>query len=128
MSIPLPRVNPNSVSGLSIVTSMLFLLSYPFSAEIAIAWLIVTLLLDWFDGAIAKKHGMVSEEGYIVDVASDRFSEGLIFSMVFFPWFYLFVLNSVLSVLSVKTGRHIIIPLRHIFLLYLIFLYAMPFL
>jgi phosphatidylglycerophosphate synthase len=122
LALPLPNVNPNVVSGLSIVTSMLFVVSFPFFSFAAVVFLFMTILLDWFDGLIAKKFRRMSEEGYIVDVTSDRLSEGIIFSAVFFPWFFLFVLNCLLTIRSVAKKRHIVLPLRHLFLIYLILL------
>ena len=118
LALPLPNVNPNAVSGLSILTSMLFVLFLSHFPLVSAVFLIITIMLDWFDGLIAKKFGRVSEEGYIVDVMSDRLSEGIIFSVFFFPWFFLFVLNCLLSMRSVVRKKHIIIPLRHIFLVF----------
>lgn len=122
MALPLPNINPNTISGLSIITSMLFLLlvrRYPFAA---LVFLIMTLIFDWADGVIAKKFGTASEEGYLADVASDRFSEGIIFLVFFFPWFYFFSLNCLLAIISVRKNRHIILPLRHAFLVFYAFL------
>lgn len=121
-ALPLPDVNPNAVSGLSIITSMLFVLFirlYPF---IATVFLLATLILDWLDGLIARKFGKTSEEGYLADVASDRFSEGIIFAVFFFPWFYLFLANCILSMVSVKRKRHLVFPLRHAFIIFYAFL------
>jgi phosphatidylglycerophosphate synthase len=122
--LPLPGIDPNILSGLSILTSMLFLLSTIFSMHLAFIFLLTTLVLDWFDGLVAKKYGSTSEEGYVVDIASDRFSEGLIFvsPAFFFPWFLFFVINCILAMFSVARKRHIIIPLRHAFLLFYAFL------
>jgi len=117
LKMPLPRVNPNMVSGLSLVTSVFFLLTLN-SAILAFSFLLLTLLLDWFDGLIAKKHNLCSEEGYMVDITADRLSEGIIFSAFLFPWFHLFALNTVLTMLSFSRKKHVIIPLRHIFLVF----------
>lgn len=125
LALPLPNVNPNAVSGLSVITSMLtalFVYSGPPLHFLVIFFLILTIVLDWFDGLIAKKFQRTTEEGYIVDVTSDRLSEGIIFSVFFFPWFFLFVINCLLTMRSFVKGRHVIIPLRHIFLIYYIFM------
>ncbi len=119
LGLPLPKTNPNRISGLSIVTSVLFILSMS-QPVLALTFLLLTLFLDWFDGLIAKKHGLCCEKGYMVDVTSDRLSEGIIFSVFFFPWFPLFALNTVLTLLSFERKKHIIIPLRHIFFIYLL--------
>jgi phosphatidylglycerophosphate synthase len=104
------------------MTSILFLLTAKSYPLIAMAFLILTLILDWLDGVIARKFGTASYEGYLTDVASDRFSEGIIFLGFFFPWFYLFCLNCALSLVSVKMRRHLILPLRHAFLVFYAFL------
>lgn len=116
-SLPLPNVSPNAVSGLSIITSILFMIFSRFSFGLAVLFLLSTLALDWFDGLIARKFNRSTEEGYLADIASDRFSEGIIFVMFFFPWFYLFILNCVLSMVSVARKSHFILPLRHVFLI-----------
>jgi len=120
--LPLPNVNPDVLSGMSVLTSMLFLAFTGFSMFLSFVFLIATLFLDWFDGLIARKYGKSSETGYITDTASDRFSEGIIFSAFFFPWFYLFALNCLLSIISVAKKRHFILPLRQIFLVFYAFL------
>lgn len=124
MALPLPNVNPNAVSGLSVITSMVFVLSLRFSFfGLPLLFLAVTILLDWFDGLIARRYGKGSEEGYFVDLVSDRLSEGIIFSFFFFPWFYLFTLNCMLSIVSVRRKRHVVLPLRHIFMVFYVYLY-----
>ena len=119
-AIPLPDINPNILSGLSVVLSMLFVLflGYP---QAAASFLGGVLVLDWLDGLLARKHNRVTEEGYLADVASDRFSEAIVFLPFFFPWFYLFCINCMLALLSVKRRKHIILPLRHIFLVFYAF-------
>jgi phosphatidylglycerophosphate synthase len=122
MIAPLPNINPNVLTGMSVVTSLLFILclKYPL---MALAFLVATLLLDWLDGVTARKFSRATENGYLADVAGDRFSEGLIFMVFFFPWFYLFSLNCLLSLISVKRKRHLILPLRHVFLVFYVFLF-----
>jgi phosphatidylglycerophosphate synthase len=122
LALPLPNINPNVISGFSIITSLMFLLSMRFSVFLSLLFLAVTLLLDWFDGLISRKLGLVSEDGYLVDLASDRFSEGIIFVAFFFPWFYLFLANCILSIIAVTRRRHLMLPLRHVFLIFYAFL------
>lgn len=119
--MPLPNVSPNALSGLSIVFSLLFVLTLgqPF---VALALLVCALLLDWLDGMVARKYNKTSEEGYLIDVASDRFSEAVVFLPFFFPWFFLFSINCLLAFLAVKRSKHIILPLRHVFLVFYAFL------
>lgn len=121
LALPLPNVHPNVISGISIITSFAFLASFGFSVILSLLFLILTLLLDWFDGLVAKKFFRTSEEGYLADITSDRLSEGIMF-VIFFPWFCLFVLNCALSLMSVARRKHVILPLRHLFVIYLLWL------
>jgi len=84
-------------------------------------FLLLNLGLDWLDGLVARKYHLVSEEGYMVDVAADRLSEGILFVMFMMPWFYLFALNNIMTILSFKEKKHIILPLRQAFLIYFFF-------
>lgn len=117
LKMPLPKINPNVISGLSVLTSLFFLSSLKYSSALAFILATITLLLDWFDGLVAKKHNLCSEQGYLVDVTSDRLSEGIMFIPFFMPWYYLFVLNSILTVISVTRKKHTILPLRFVFLI-----------
>ena len=121
LNLPLARINPNAVSGASVLASLLFILTLDYPA-IAFFFIIATLLLDLLDGAIARKYGMASEEGYMADAMSDRLSEGIMFIPFFMPWFYLFAINAALTILSFAAKRHIILPLRHVFMVYYFFL------
>ena len=121
LALPLPDVHPNVISGISIVTSFAFLASFGFSVILSLLFLVLTLLLDWFVGLVAKKFFRTSEEGYLTDLTSDRLSEGIMF-VIFFPWFCLFVVNCVLSLMSVAKRKHVILPLRHLFVIYLLWL------
>lgn len=124
--LPLPRMNPNHISGLTIITSLLFVLMLRYSYAAAIALAAITVLLDWVDGVIAQKHSLCSEEGYVVDVASDRLSEGIMFVPFFLPWFYLFLLNSFLTLFSFSGKRHVVLPLRQVFLIVFAFFGSTP--
>ena len=121
LRLPLPRINPSIVSGLSVLTTLAFVLALRRSAALAAVFLALTLSLDWLDGLIAKKHNLSSEEGHIADVMSDRLSEGIMAIPFFVPWFYLFVLNSVMTVLSIIKKRHIVFPLRQAFMVWFLF-------
>jgi hypothetical protein len=126
LRLPLPRMNPNLLSGLSILTSLCTIVVWAHSPPYGLALLAITLLLDWFDGLIAKKHSLSSETGYIVDVAADRISEGILTIPFFVPWFYLFVLNTILAVWSFAKKRHIVLPLRHLLFVVLLITELLP--
>lgn len=118
LQLPLPRINPNIITALSVVLSIVFtfLLTKPL---LALVTLLLVLLLDLLDGLIAHKYHLESEEGYMIDATADRLSEGIMFIPYFIPWFFLFVVNCFLTLWSFKTKRHIVLPLRIAFLVYL---------
>lgn len=116
LKLPLPKINPNIVSGMTIMTSLGFVFSLSESSpKLPFAFLMLTLLFDSLDGLITRKHNIASEKGYIVDLTSDRISEAILVIPFFFPWFYFFVINMILTLFSFVSNKHIILPLRAIF-------------
>jgi hypothetical protein len=115
LQLPLPRIDPSLVSALSIVTSLAFLLVLKHSHLLALVLIVVTISLDWLDGLIAKKHELCSRNGYLVDLVADRASEAIMFIPFPVPWSCLFVLNAVLTLFGVAAHKHVILPLRQLF-------------
>lgn len=117
-----PRVNPSIYQLAALFLSFGFLVSD--GTKVRFLLLLVVILLDWWDGATARKYGMAGEAGYMIDVAVDRLSEVIMFfplngSVSSTVWFVLALFNLLLSFLSYKRGRHTILPLRFIYLFYL---------
>lgn len=121
IKLPLPRINPSIISVLSIFISLLFVIFWPVGWWLGVIFLSLTLFFDWLDGAVAKKFEMQSRRGWLIDVFCDRLSEVIIFLPFFNLWFYLVIFNILLSIFSFSSKRHLILPLRFAFLLYLIF-------
>lgn len=119
MRLPLPKINPNFVSGLSVISSVFFILALGYSQVLAFAIAVAVLVFDALDGIIARKYRLETDEGYMIDVTSDRLSEGIMFVPFFMPWFFLFAANCFLTLIGFRMKRHIILPLRHIFVIYL---------
>jgi len=117
LRLPLPKVNPNLVSALSIASSIGFIITVKNNPVLGWMLLLATLTLDVMDGLIARKHHLATEDGYFIDLVSDRASEAIIFTHELGLWYPLVAINLALTQYSVKTGRHIILPLRHIYLL-----------
>lgn len=69
------KFSPNSLSLLSIIAGVGFLLSL--ESHWAIALLVLSLLLDGIDGTVAIATGKSSKFGALVDSVADRFVEGL---------------------------------------------------
>lgn len=118
----LPRVNPSVYQVIAILLSFAFLLIEGKWTKFLLVLLII--LLDWLDGATARRYGLSGEMGYMIDVVVDRFSE----LIMFYPvnggalasiWFSLALFNLALSFLSYKTGKHAILPLRFVYLFYI---------
>ena len=113
----------NVISGLSIITSLLFILSLKYSIIAAFGFIVITLLLDLTARLTARGQNKNSEEFHVIDAASARLSEGIIFSVFFAPWFYLFALNNILTVINFKKRKYPVLPLRLIFTVFFFFRY-----
>ncbi len=118
-----PSKNPSDYQVVGILLS----LGYLFTTNIyfQIILVAVILILDWVDGAVARKYNLVGREGWMIDVFVDRLSEGFIFAAHLFSplgviFFLLYIINIFLSLYSVKSGKHILLPIRFIWLLILI--------
>lgn len=123
LKLPLLKIDPNFISFLSCIFSLFFLVIWqtdlPQKIPISFTCLIFGAMLDWLDGLIARKHGLASEKGWIIDTVCDRLSEFfIILPFSFFPWFYLLFWNILLSWISWFTKKQITFPLRFIFLIY----------
>lgn len=111
-------IEPDNVSRLSVIFSALFLFTQIPLQQIVI--ISIVLLLDLYDGLVARKFGKNGKKGLVVDLACDRVSELVIF--IRSPYLLFFVLiNTLLSILKIKKGSHAL-PLRHLYLLYLLWL------
>jgi len=125
LRLPWPNIEPNLISYLALPASLAFILVWPVNKLAALIILMVVLILDWLDGLVAKKFGKASEKGWVIDVVTDRLSEGIIFAYFFHPWFYFFLLNILLTLFSYKFKKFsLILPLRHLFFLYLILFFS----
>lgn len=118
-----PLKNPSYYQVIGLVLSV----AYLFTSTLVIQSVIVgvVLILDWMDGAVARKYNLVGREGWMIDVFVDRLSEGFIFvALLFTPigivFFTLYILNILLSMYSVRSGKHLILPLRFAWLLILL--------
>lgn len=110
------------IAGLLLSMGYLFFTSYVAKAVL----IMVILILDWYDGAAARKFHMTSKAGWMTDVTVDRLSEGfIIMAEIAHPigkiLMLLFIANIFLSFYSVRTGRHYIMPLRFLCVLLLLF-------
>lgn len=121
--LPLPRIHPDVVSAISLGLSVAFLFSANAVYQIVILFFVV--LADMLDGNIAKRyHYRTTPEdehrGWMIDVTIDRLSEGFIALAMFIPLFPIFILNTILTIISAKKKMHVILPVRQVLLVYLI--------
>ena len=118
--VPLPNINPDIISAMSVFTA-----AVAFMYRGNLAWififLLVSLLLDWIDGVVARKYNRVSRHGYWVDMICDRLVELMI--AIYSPMFWLpmFSINFILTFVNLKTKVHLMLPIRAAFLLFLLF-------
>lgn len=119
--IPLPKASPNHLSALSLIASIGFPMAFRLSRTAGLAFLAAALAFDVLDGAVARKYQLESREGYLVDLYSDRLSEGLVVSALpVLPWTPFFIANCLLALWGSRSGRHYIMPLRGAALVWLL--------
>jgi len=123
MKIDLP-IDPNKISGLSVLLSFpvaYFILKNMFLLAASVLFLI--LILDLLDGAIARGRKINSYQGQIVDWAADRISEAIIFMPLFtyYKFSILLVILNILVNFAVIKKKLVVIPLRHLLLIWLIY-------
>lgn len=126
-SLPVPRINPDIVSGVALLIA--FLVVVAVSVQLMfVAWLflLVHLFLDGLSSAIERRYqtrqtSIERQHGVIADTLFDRASEGILFIIppFFLPWFPLFLLNILLTLLSVRKHRSWVLPLRIAFFIVL---------
>jgi phosphatidylglycerophosphate synthase len=122
MNLP---IDPNQISGVSVLLSFLsayliFKNMFIFSALV----LFIILFLDFLDGVVARGRKIDSYQGQIVDWAADRMSEIIIFAPLFLQNTFIILipsLNILVNFLVVK-GKIWLIPLRHMLLIWLIYM------
>lgn len=125
-SLPLPHVNPDVVSGMSLLLAFLFVAAvYQDMPGVAWVFLAVHLFLDGAGIEIAGRWRKEHERdellhGQRLDLFVDRAGELLLFSSPVFawPWLFFFVINTFLTLLSIMKHRSYILPLRQAFLVY----------
>ena len=116
--LPMPKIDPNIVSVSTIATSLIavgFLVNDHFGYFTL--FLIITLILDWSDGLIARKHNIPHRNGFVYDAVSDRISELILFSFIYQFALVLVFINCFLTLNSFRTGKYWTIPLRQILLI-----------
>ena len=119
----LPDINPSYYHALGIALSVLYL--YTWTPWQRVVLIVAIILADWLDGATARRYKRGSRAGYIVDVVTDRVSEGFIFAAVAETavgriFFLLWLVNLALAFYSVSSNKHTSLPLRFVYLVALI--------
>jgi phosphatidylglycerophosphate synthase len=118
-----PVKNPDFYTVLAVLLSIPFL--FVQSIPVRFFLLICILLLDWLDGAAARKFKGVSKTGYVVDTVFDKISDGLVVVSVLGTGygkilFFLYLINNLMTFYSIKTGKHYIMAIRFFYLVILI--------
>ena len=119
----LPDISPSYYHAFAIAASILFI--YTQAPWLKILILSLVLAADWLDGATARRYHKCCRAGYMTDVVTDHLSEGFIFWSIASTtlgqvFFLLWLANLVLAFYSVRSNKHTALPLRCIYLLFLI--------
>ena len=121
--IYLPNITPSYYHVFALVASVSFF--YIEATWVKVVMLALILVADWADGATARRYNRCTRSGYLVDVVTDRASEGLIFAagagtLLGQVFFLLWPINLGLAYYSIHSGRHFSLPLRFVYMLVLI--------
>lgn len=118
----LKHLDANMISGLSLALSPVAYLLIAEKAILAsVVVIFLVMLLDAFDGIVARAKGQTSSnDGWVVDVSVDRVSESMISIALSRIFILLTILNMSLAFLSCHYKKHAIIPLRHVILVTLV--------
>jgi phosphatidylglycerophosphate synthase len=120
----LPDISPSYYHLAGFTLSVLFLYAVDRGLEMLLILLI--LVADWLDGATARRFKKCSRSGYMLDMVTDRVSEGLIFSAeagtaIGKLFYLLWLVNLILAFYSLRANKHTSLPLRCAYLLVLVF-------
>lgn len=124
-----PFKNPDVYTVTSVILSTGFLFISNIPSRLVL--LIVILLLDWMDGAAARRFKGPSKKGYIVDVTFDRISDGIITASIIGTvygniLFFLYLMNNLLSLMAIRTNKSYLLAIRFFYLVILIFQMFFP--
>ncbi len=121
-------VNPDNVSGLSVLLSVLGAYFIFKSDYLPAALVLFTILvLDLLDGMISRGRKTDPGQGQIADWAADRVSEAIVFvplTAIYSPLSLLIILNIFLNFLLLDdklNNRLAVLPLRHVLLTWLLY-------
>lgn len=103
VKLPWPKINPNHISISTLITTLISVIFF-LKDNLWLFWvfLLITLLLDWLDGTIARKYKLESIKGWFFDKITDRISEIILFSIIWLPGLLLVLLNIIIMMLSLK--------------------------
>lgn len=120
--LPMPPYH-HALLSLSLLSALFALICFSLSPKLVLVFLLLMLALDFFDYSITEKYFLHSNSRRIRDQMADRLSEGILFVNFFNPWFFLFSINCVLTIIGYVKKRNISLPLKVIFVIYFISFY-----
>lgn len=112
-------IYPNKIFGITLITSLLFVILIKYNVLFAILMLLLTILMNYYGYLLRKKYYSNNESVLMCELASARLSESLIFILFLKPWYFFFIINCLLTLYTFNKKRVITLPLRGIFLIYL---------
>ena len=130
VKLPFPKINPDYVSYSTILTTIISVIFF-INREMWWFWsfLLITLILDWADGTIARKYNLETEKGWLLDKIIDRISETILFSVIWIPGLLFVLLNIAMMIMSYKGKYPLILmfipPLRVVLLIVYLFILLM---
>lgn len=120
--LPMPPYH-HALLSLSLLSALFALVCFTLSPRLALIFLLLMIALDFLDYSITEKYFLHSNSRRIRDQMADRLSEGILFVNFFNPWFFLFSINCVLTIIGYVKKRNIALPLKVFFVIYFIIFY-----
>lgn len=122
--IPMPPYH-HALLSLSLISALFAFIFFSRSPKLALIFLILMLAFDLLDYIITEKYFLHSNSRAIRDNMADRISEGILFIQFFNPWFFLFTINCILTLVGYIKRRNLSIPLKIFFVFYFVVFYVL---
>ena len=113
--------HPNTIAGIGLILTVASIIFYREHPTIFAIILACALGADLVAKIMRQSKKYSNEPSLkLADWTSDRLGEAVLFSVFWFPWLFLFIINCFLTLYSFLRKETIILPLRQTFLAYFV--------
>ncbi|MEK6968450.1 MAG: hypothetical protein AABX51_07530 [Nanoarchaeota archaeon] len=119
-----PSLHPNTIAGIGLILTVVSVIFYYDNPLFFVFLFAASLAADLLTKKMRKSEKYVNQQSIkLADWTADRLGEAVLFSIAWFPWLFLFIINCFLTLYSFLKKDTIILPLRQIFFVYFIALH-----